>query len=115
MKGIMDADTNICAVILNYNDAQTTKKLAESWKDSRAIHNIIIVDNCSTDDSWEQLQVLKDEKVDLIRTEKNGGYGYGNNTGIRYAIEHNGATHVLVANPAEGYGIFLENMLTTAG
>ena len=24
-------------------------------------------------------------------------------------------THVLVANPAEGYGIFLENMLTTAG
>ena len=23
-------------------------------------------------------------------------------------------THVLVANPAEGYGIFLENMLTTA-
>ena len=66
----MDADTNICAVILNYNDAQTTKKLAESWKDSRAIHNIIIVDNCSTDDSWEQLQVLKDEKVELIRTEK---------------------------------------------
>ena len=23
----MDADTNICAVILNYNDAQTTMKL----------------------------------------------------------------------------------------
>ena len=31
----MDADTNICAVILNYNDAQTTMKLTESWKNSK--------------------------------------------------------------------------------
>ena len=46
----MDADTNICAVILNYNDAQTTMKLTESWKDSKVIRNIIIVDNCSTDE-----------------------------------------------------------------
>ena len=43
----MDADTNICAVILNYNDAQTTMKLTESWKNSKVIRNIIIVDNCS--------------------------------------------------------------------
>ena len=31
----MDADTNICAVILNYNDAQTTMKLTESKKQQR--------------------------------------------------------------------------------
>ena len=55
----MDADTNICAVILNYNDAQTTIKLTESWKNSNAIRNIIIVDNCSTDDSWENLRAFK--------------------------------------------------------
>ena len=57
----MDADTNICAVILNYNDAQTTMKLTESWKDSKVIRNIIIVDNCSTDDSWERLGEFKEE------------------------------------------------------
>ena len=56
----MDADTNICAVILNYNDAQTTMKLTESWKNSKVIRNIIIVDNCSTDDSWSQDRYLKD-------------------------------------------------------
>ena len=61
MKGIMDADTNICAVILNYNDAQTTMKLTESWKNSKVIRNIIIVDNCSTDDSWEKLGEFKEE------------------------------------------------------
>ena len=59
----MDADTNICAVILNYNDAQTTIKLTESWKNSNAIRNIIIVDNCSTDDSWENLRAFKEEFV----------------------------------------------------
>ena len=57
----MDADTNICAVILNYNDAQTTMKLTESWKNSKVIRNIIIVDNCSTDDSWEKLGEFKEE------------------------------------------------------
>ena len=57
----MDADTNICAVILNYNDAQTTRKLTESWKNSKVIRNIIIVDNCSTDDSWEKLGEFKEE------------------------------------------------------
>ena len=34
------------------------------------LEKIVLVDNHSTDDSWEQLQVLKDEKVELIRTGK---------------------------------------------
>ncbi len=101
----MDADTNICAVILNYNDAQTTKKLAESWKDSRAIHNIIIVDNCSTDDSWEELGEFKErfmsEKVQLhlFRTAENGGYGSGNQAGIDYAVEYLEPDYIMIANP----------------
>ena len=89
----------INCVILNFNDGETVARLVHMIHDYDYLEKIVLVDNHSTDDSWEQLQVLKDEKVDLIRTEKNGGYGYGNNTGIRYAIEHNGATHVLVANP----------------
>lgn len=89
----------INCVILNFNDGETVARLVHMIHDYDYLEKIVLVDNHSTDDSWEQLQVLKDEKVELIRTEKNGGYGYGNNTGIRYAIEHNGATHVLVANP----------------
>ncbi len=82
----------INCVILNFNDGETVSRLVHMIHDYDYLEKIVLVDNHSTDDSWEQLQVLKDEKVDLIRTEKNGGYGYGNNTGIRYAIEHNGAT-----------------------
>lgn len=94
----------INCVILNFNDGETVARLVHMIHDYDYLEKIVLVDNHSTDDSWEQLQVLKDEKVELIRTEKNGGYGYGNNTGIRYAIEHNGATHVLVAKP--GRSIF---------
>ena len=72
----------INCVILNFNDEETVARLVHMIHDYDYLEKIVLVDNHSTDDSWEQLQVLKDEKVELIRTEKNGGYGYGNNTGM---------------------------------
>lgn len=107
----MDADTNICAVILNYNDAQTTMKLTESWKNSKVIRNIIIVDNCSTDDSWEKLGEFKEEfasdhpddpdkvQLHLFRTTENGGYGSGNQAGIDYAVQYLEPDYIIIANP----------------
>lgn len=86
-------------VILNYNDADTVESLLSRIHDYRLLSQIVVVDNCSTDDSLIRLQRLEDEKVTVICAEKNGGYGYGNNLGIRYAVEQNQATHVLIANP----------------
>lgn len=98
----------INCVILNYNDAETAARLVHMIHDYDYLEQIVVVDNASTDDSWEYLQILRDEKTAVIRTEKNGGYGAGNNAGIRYAVEVNGATHVLIANPDV---IFTENCL----
>ena len=39
-------------VILNYNDADTTIDLVERIEGYDLLWQIIIVDNCSTDDSW---------------------------------------------------------------
>lgn len=86
-------------VILNYNDAATTKALVCRLRDYRILERIVVVDNCSTDNSLEQLRRLEDRKVKVIQAERNGGYGSGNNLGVRYAVEHNQATHVLIANP----------------
>lgn len=86
-------------VILNYNDAVTTKRLVGLIHDYETVERIVVVDNASSDDSMRQLNVLQDEKVDIICAEKNGGYGAGNNLGIRFAAEKNHATHVLIANP----------------
>lgn len=65
------------------------------------LDRIVIVDNASTDDSWEKLKGLKEgySHVDLLRSKKNGGYGAGNNLGVRYAVDTNLADYVLIANP----------------
>jgi len=58
---------------------------------------IIIVDNASdrADDLFAQLRTKYGEALTLIRNERNGGYGQGNNVGIRQAE----APVVLIMNP----------------
>ena len=89
----------INCVILNYNDAETVLGLVDEICGYEALDHIVIVDNASTDDSWEKLESLCSEKIHVLRSEKNGGYGAGNNLGVRYAAEQNEADHILVANP----------------
>ena len=96
----------LSCVILNYNDAETTEKLVRLIADYECLHQIIVVDNASTDDSLERLKQLEGQencsqirKIKILTAQKNGGYGSGNNTGVRYAVEKGGATHVLIANP----------------
>lgn len=86
-------------VILNYNDAATVENLVARLHDYRILEQIVVVDNHSTDDSLERLRLLEDGKVTVICAARNGGYGFGNNLGVRYAVTHNQATHVLIANP----------------
>ena len=88
-------------VILNYNDSQTVIEQVKRIYQYSSLDYIVVVDNCSTDSSWERLQVLKEksEKISLIQTEKNGGYGAGNNAGIRYSYEELETDFVLIANP----------------
>ena len=90
---------NVSCIILNYNDADTTMKLVRSIKDYHALDSVVVVDNHSSDDSVTRLELIKSSKVHVICAEQNGGYGYGNNLGIRYACGTLNATHVLIANP----------------
>lgn len=89
----------VSCIILNYNDAPTTISLVERIKDFALLNYIVIVDNCSTDDSWEQLQRYKSDKIHVIQSPRNGGYGSGNNYGLRYSSEILNADYSLVANP----------------
>ena len=75
-------------VVLNYNDYKTTIKLIKMIKDYKSIDLIVIVDNCSTDKSYKKINEYTNNKVKLIKSDKNGGYAYGNNFGIHYLIEN---------------------------
>ena len=63
-------------VILNYNDSETTIELLEKIKNYEILNLIVIVDNNSTDNSYKKLTKYENEKIKLIKTEKNKGYGY---------------------------------------
>lgn len=90
---------NNVLVVLNYNDAKTSLSFVEMAIKCTALDKIILVDNCSSDDSYEQFQNLISEKIDVIKTEKNGGYAYGNNFGCKYAIERYNPGIIFISNP----------------
>ncbi len=86
-------------IILNYNDADTTIALLDRIRDYKVLDAVILVDNASTDDSAARLQKKVGGKVILVTAPRNGGYGAGNNLGIRYAAEVFRADYALIANP----------------
>ncbi len=91
-------------IILNYNTAEDTIRLAEACSKYSIINLIVIVDNNSPDNSFELLQAIKSEKIDVIKSEHNGGYGKGNMFGILYAQEKIKPDIIVVSNP----DIFIE-------
>ncbi len=90
-------NTTAC-VVVNYNDSQRTLSLLNAIKKYDSLDYLIVVDNCSTDDSIEVLNTFDDAKYYLIKSTHNGGYGYGNNLGAKKA-ELLGAKYILIANP----------------
>lgn len=89
----------IDVVTLNYNDAETTIDFVNQVSQFAAVRKIVVVDNCSTDNSVFRLNQVKSEKVAVIVSEKNGGYGAGNNLGIRYLVDNYKSERILLSNP----------------
>lgn len=89
----------IGVVVLNYKDAETTAGLCRKIAGYAAIDHIVVVDNQSPDDSYEKLLLLESAKVNVIRSDKNGGYSYGNNFGAFYLIDRYQVDILYISNP----------------
>lgn len=76
-----------CIIILNYNDGERAEKLVREIAEYSSLEYILVVDNCSTDDSFARLKELASDKIHVIQTEKNSGYAGGNNFGAKYATK----------------------------
>lgn len=75
----------VAAIIVNYNDVDDTEKYVNTITKYECINRIVVVDNHSTtQETFETLKKMESSKVKVIQSEKNGGYNYGNNYGIRY-------------------------------
>lgn len=86
-------------VVLNYNDHETTINYIQSVEDYESIDRIIVVDNKSSDGSYERLKFLESDKVDVIQTPVNDGYSSGNNFGSKYAINKYRPDNIIISNP----------------
>lgn len=95
----MYRNQKIVVIILNYNDASTTINLLENIKNYKTLDLIIVVDNKSGDNSYEELLKKQTEKVVVIQSDRNGGYAYGNNYGAKKSIELTEPDIIFIANP----------------
>lgn len=93
------SEKKIGMVILNYNDAKTVENLWNKIHSYKVIDHMIIVDNLSPDDSYSRLKKLVTSKVDVIQTDHNGGYSYGNNFGAFFLINKYQPDILFIANP----------------
>lgn len=85
-------------VIINYNDYKTTKRLLYNIKDYKIIDKIYVVDNHSTDDSYENLKKLKIKRYEVIETPSNKGFAYALNIGAKKAIDDFGNVDIIFSN-----------------
>jgi GT2 family glycosyltransferase len=85
-------------IILNYNDYETTLKLLKSIKNFKLIYKIIIVDNASSDSSYELLKKEANNKIIVIKTISNNGFSSGNNIGIKEAQKYE-PDNLIISNP----------------
>ena len=97
----MDTLEKLSVIILNYNSYEDTVSCVESILKIGYEMHIIIVDNVSTDESYNRLldKFKETHNVTILTSEHNGGYSYGNNYGIRYAIQTFHSQYVSIMNP----------------
>ena len=96
----MKSKNNLVVVILNYNDPTNTIRYVNEIKRYKCIDRIVIVDNKSPDGSFQKLKKLSSDNIDVIETDGNKGYAYGNNYAIRYINNKYGEfKYIAISNP----------------
>ena len=91
---------NLAVIVLNYNDATSTIKYVNTIEKYKCIDKIVVIDNLSPDGSYEKLKSLTSKKIDVIVSDGNKGYAYGNNFAIRYLNKEYGEfKYIAISNP----------------
>lgn len=88
-------------VILNYLNWKDAVECVESiFKQKYSSYQIVIVDNCSTNNSSKKLHELYDNSstIDVIDAQKNLGFAKGNNLGIHHLRTNYKVKRILLLN-----------------
>ena len=98
MKSKNCIEKKVSIILVNYKNYKDTIKCLDSLKKVMYQNlSIIVVDNNSKDDSFEILKEYEDDRIIVMESGFNGGFAFGNNFGIRKALE-NDSDYVLLLN-----------------
>src|SRR5690554_2247850 len=104
---------NIYVVIPNSNGADMIGECLMSIEKQSLKHEIIVVENGSTDNSAEYIK-NNFKKVTLLEFKDNAGFAGGVNRGINYALKNNAKHIALFNNDATAVNDWLKNLVTEA-
>lgn len=98
-------------ILVNYKQPELTTKCVESIRNSKTITPfVVIVDNCSKDNSISILSKLVNDHTILLKSDENNGFAAGNNIGIKYAI-NNDADYIMLLNNDTEIDSYMINIL----
>jgi len=82
-----DIEPCLSAIMPVFNESATIAEVIKVVLEQRPVQQLVIVDDASTDDTWEKLQAATagDSRVKLVRHEQNQGKGAALRTGIAHA------------------------------
>jgi glycosyltransferase involved in cell wall biosynthesis len=76
----------VSVVLPVYNNSNIMNELQEKIKNLNSFYEVIIIDDCSTDNTYETLCILKEreslQNVTLLKNESNRGPSYSRNIGL---------------------------------
>lgn len=88
----------IAVIIVNYGSPELTIRFVlEECVKIREEHVVIVVDNASTEDTFERLSRELPSAV-ILTCRENQGFARANNQGAAYALSHFHPTHILFSN-----------------
>lgn len=100
-------NSKIATIVVNYNGLSDTIDCIKSVQKSKYTCHIVVVDNASVGTDAEILRSIY-PNITVIASKINGGFSYGNNLGIKWAIEHDYDFVLLLNNDT----VIDENMIS---
>lgn len=111
----MKTEPRVGIILINYKNYAQTMDCINSLKQIQYDdYFVIIVDNDSQNESYEELKKCEDAKIKIIQSGKNGGFAFGNNVGIEYARQFKCDYYLLLNNDTLVEPDFLKKMVADA-
>ncbi len=81
----------LSVIVPVYNEQNTVKDLLKKLIQVKEVNEVVVVDDGSTDNTWDEIQKVKSKKIKIFQKE-NGGKG----SAVRYGLEKVSGDYVMI-------------------